>query len=201
MEGSSFFQRLKSGLTKSRENWAQKIGAIFQNRHWDEESLETMEENLIAADLGPAATQKLMDLLRRQSPGGSEDPASEMSSRLQQAMVQLLQTPTSTPQAPLPSARPWVIIFLGVNGVGKTTTIGKLAAQYRSAGRTCSCGRRHFSRSSRRATRKLGATRRSWYYQTAPGSRSLRSGLRRNAGGEKPWYRRPAHRYGGTTSH
>jgi fused signal recognition particle receptor len=135
MEGSSFFQRLKSGLTKSRENWAQKIGAIFQNRHWDEESLETMEENLIAADLGPAATQKLMDLLRRQSPGGSEDPASEMSSRLQQAMVQLLQTPTSTPQAPLPSARPWVIIFLGVNGVGKTTTIGKLAAQYRSAGK------------------------------------------------------------------
>jgi len=135
MEGSSFFQRLKSGLTKSRENWAQKIGAIFQNRHWDEESLETMEENLIAADLGPAATQKLMDLLRRQSPGSSEDPASEMSSRLQQAMVQLLQTPTSTPQAPLSSARPWVIIFLGVNGVGKTTTIGKLAAQYRSAGK------------------------------------------------------------------
>ena len=73
MEGSSFFQRLKSGLTKSRENWAQKIGAIFQNRQWDERSLDTMEENLIAADLGPKATQKLMDLLRQQSPGGAED--------------------------------------------------------------------------------------------------------------------------------
>ena len=71
MEGSSFFQRLKSGLTKSRENWAQKIGAIFQNQRWDEESLDAMEENLIAADLGPKASQKLMDLLRRQSPGGA----------------------------------------------------------------------------------------------------------------------------------
>ena len=49
-------------------------------------------------------------------------------------MVQLLQAP-ATAQAPSPSARPWVIVFLGVNGVGKTTTIGKLAAQYRSAGK------------------------------------------------------------------
>ena len=93
MEGSSFFQRLKSGLTKSRENWAQKISAILQNRRWDEESLDAMEENLIAADLGPKATQKLMEFLRRQSPSGTEDLAQEMSSRLQQAMVELLQPP------------------------------------------------------------------------------------------------------------
>jgi fused signal recognition particle receptor len=135
MEGSSFFQRLKSGLTKSRENWAQKIGTIFQNRNWDEESLDVMEENLIAADLGPKATQKLMDLLRRQSPGGAEDLGQEMSSRLQQAMVELLQASTTSPKTLPLSIRPWVIIFLGVNGVGKTTTIAKLAAQYRSAGK------------------------------------------------------------------
>jgi fused signal recognition particle receptor len=134
MEGSSFFQRLKSGLTKSRENLAQKIGAIFQNRHWDEESLDAMEENLIAADLGPKAAQKLMDLLRRQSPG-AEDLAQEMSSRLQQAMVELLQASTTPPKTLPLSVRPWVIVFLGVNGVGKTTTIAKLAAQYRSAGK------------------------------------------------------------------
>jgi fused signal recognition particle receptor len=135
MEGSSFFQRLKSGLTKSRENWAQKISAIFQNRQWDEESLDAMEENLIAADLGPKATRKLMDLLRRQSPGDAEDLALEMSSRLQQAMVELLQASTTPPQTQPLSVRPWVIVFLGVNGVGKTTTIAKLAAQYRSAGK------------------------------------------------------------------
>lgn len=135
MEGSSFFQRLKSGLTKSRESWSQKFGAIFQNQRWDEESLEAMEENLIAADLGPKATQKLMELLRRQSPGGAEDLAQEMSSRLQQAMVELLQASTTPPKRLPLSARPWVIVFLGVNGVGKTTTIAKLAAQYRSAGK------------------------------------------------------------------
>ena len=135
MEGSSFFQRLKSGLTKSRENWAQKIGAIFQNRRWDEESLDAMEENLIEADLGPKATQKLMDLLRQQSPGGAEDLGQEMSSRLQQAMLELLQAWTTSPKTLPLSVRPWVIIFLGVNGVGKTTTIAKLAAQYRSAGK------------------------------------------------------------------
>lgn len=135
MEGSSFFQRLKSGLAKSRENWTQKIGAIFQNRRWDEMSLEAMEENLLAADLGPKATQKLMDNLRRQSPGDAEDPAQAMSSCLQQAMVQMLQAAATTSRAAPLSARPWVIVFLGVNGVGKTTTIGKLAAQYRSTGK------------------------------------------------------------------
>jgi fused signal recognition particle receptor len=134
MEGSSFFQRLKSGLTKSRENWSQKIGSIFQNRDWDEESLEVMEESLIAADVGVKATAKLMDLLRTESPGGAEDLAQAMSSRLQQAMVQMLE-PSTRPAAPAPSLRPWVILFLGVNGVGKTTTVGKLAAQYVSAGK------------------------------------------------------------------
>jgi fused signal recognition particle receptor len=135
MEGGSFFQRLKSGLTKSRENWTQKIGAVFQNRRWDETSLEAMEENLLAADLGPKATEKLMDILRRQSPGAAEDIAQAMSSCLQQAMVQMLQTAATNPRASPFSVRPWVIVFLGVNGVGKTTTIGKLAAQYRSTGK------------------------------------------------------------------
>ncbi|MGB7947849.1 MAG: signal recognition particle-docking protein FtsY [Candidatus Binatia bacterium] len=133
MEGSSFFQRLKSGLSKSRESWSQKIGAILQNRQWDDESLEAMEESLIAADLGPRATQKLMDFLRRQAPGAAEDLEQEMAARLQQVMVQMLE-PSATARSPL-SVRPWVIVFLGVNGVGKTTTIGKLAAQYLAAGK------------------------------------------------------------------
>ena len=135
MNGGSFFQRLKQGLTKSRESLAGKIGSIFQNRRWDEDSLAAMEESLIAADVGVKATQKLVDSLRRQSPNGSDNPAQEMSARLQAAMVQMLED--SRPQARLEplSRRPWVIIFLGVNGVGKTTTIGKLAAQLRGEGK------------------------------------------------------------------
>jgi len=135
MAVGAFFQRLKQGLTKSRETWVQKIGTIFQNRQWDENSLGEMEESLITADVGVKATDKLMQALRRQSPGESEDLAQDMSAKLQAAMVEMLRGSVAAPRrAPL-SVRPWVIIFLGVNGVGKTTTIGKLAAQYRNDGK------------------------------------------------------------------
>jgi fused signal recognition particle receptor len=134
MEGSSFFHRLKQGLSKNRESWVQKIGAVLQNRRWDETSIADMEESLIAADLGVRATQELLETLRKQAPSGSADPGEEMSRTLQAALVNLLQRSPTPKVAPL-SARPWVMIFLGVNGVGKTTTIGKLAAQYRSSGK------------------------------------------------------------------
>jgi fused signal recognition particle receptor len=135
MNGGSFFQRLKEGLTKSRESLAGKIGAIFQNRRWDENSLAAMEESLIAADVGVKATRKLVDSLRRQTPNGSDDLTQEMSARLQAVMVQMLQVARGQSNLPPLSVRPWVILFLGVNGVGKTTTIGKLAAQFRGAGK------------------------------------------------------------------
>jgi fused signal recognition particle receptor len=134
MEGSSFFQRLKRGLTKNRETWVQKIGTVFQTQRWDDQALEAMEENLLAADLGIKATQKLMELLRKQSPTG-EDPAREMPARLQSALIEILQTSADAPRPPAFLVRPWIMIFLGVNGVGKTTTIGKLAAQYRAQGK------------------------------------------------------------------
>ena len=134
MAAGNFFQRLKQGLTKSRETWVQTIGSIFHNRRWDEQSLEAMEESLLSADVGVKSTQKLMDALRKQSPTGEAEPADDMSSRLQQAMIDMLQG-TTREQSPTLSARPWVILFLGVNGVGKTTTIGKMAAQFKATGK------------------------------------------------------------------
>ena len=135
MNGGAFFQRLKQGLTKSRESWTDKIGAILKNRRWDENSLAEMEESLIAADVGVKASEKLIAALRQRAPNGSDVLAQEMASRLQEAMVEMLQSAPAAPEIPHLSARPWVVIFLGVNGVGKTTTIGKLAAQYRGAGK------------------------------------------------------------------
>jgi len=135
MAVGAFFQRLKDGLSKSRETWVQKIGTIFQNRQWDEKSFDEMEESLLTADVGVKATDKLMQALRRQSPGDIEDLSQDMMAKLQAAMVDILRGSVAPPKrAPL-SVRPWVIIFLGVNGVGKTTTIGKLAAQYRADGK------------------------------------------------------------------
>jgi fused signal recognition particle receptor len=131
----SFFERLKDGLTKSRETWVQKIGSIFQNPEWDEQSLEEMEESLLTADVGVKSTQKLMTTLRELSPTGTEDLTQDMSSQLQQAMVTMLQDSTAAPKIQPLSVRPWIVLFLGVNGVGKTTTIGKLAAQYKTAGK------------------------------------------------------------------
>jgi fused signal recognition particle receptor len=135
MAGGAFFQRLKEGLTKSRDSWAEKIGAIFQSRSWDEESLARMDETLIAADIGVSASRKLMDALRRQAPNGNGDLAEEMIAQLRTAMAQMLQSRSDAPKIVSLSVRPWVVIFLGVNGVGKTTTIGKLAAQYSGAGK------------------------------------------------------------------
>jgi fused signal recognition particle receptor len=135
MAADSFFQRLKQGLTKSRETWVEKLGTIFQARQWNEESLDAMEESLIAADVGVKATEKLMDLLRSHSPTDAGDIAEEMSSRLQRAMIQMLEGATATTIRPPLSVRPWVVLLLGVNGVGKTTTIGKMAAQYKADGK------------------------------------------------------------------
>jgi fused signal recognition particle receptor len=135
MEGGSFFQRLKQGLTKNREGWAQKLSALIQGREWDEQALEAMEESLIAADVGVKPAEKLMEILRRQSPSGTQEMSKDMASRLQIAMAEMLQAPTLTARPAPFSTRPWVVLFLGVNGVGKTTSIGKLAAQYRWAGK------------------------------------------------------------------
>jgi fused signal recognition particle receptor len=135
MAGSSFFQRLKQGLSKSRENLFQNLGSIFQNGRWDEKSLDAMEESLIAADVGVKASQKLVETLRRLWPVNEVDTEQDMASYLKTALIQILQGSVPGQKIVPFSARPWVILFLGVNGVGKTTTIGKLAAQYRSAGK------------------------------------------------------------------
>ena len=135
MAGGSFFQRLKQGLSKSRESLYQNIGSIFQNRRWDEASLDAMEESLIAADVGVKASQKLMDALRQLWPVNEVDAEQDMGAYLQTALVQVLQRSVPSQKITPFSVRPWVILFLGVNGVGKTTTIGKLAAQYQSAGK------------------------------------------------------------------
>jgi len=135
MESSSFFQRLRNGLAKSREGWVQKLEGIFQSRRWDEEALAEMEEVLLSADVGIKATQRLMEALRRQSPKGGEGGNKDLSLCLQQEIIRMLKEPErEAARAPL-SESPWVVIFLGVNGVGKTTTIGKVANRYRQMGK------------------------------------------------------------------
>ena len=132
MASDSFFQRLKSGLAKTREGWAQRLEGLLQERSWDEQSLADLEEILLSADVGVKATQRLSDAANLYVRGKS---VQELSSFLQREIVHILQEVRRDPKLPPLSQTPWVVLFLGVNGVGKTTTIGKMAAQYRQRGK------------------------------------------------------------------
>jgi fused signal recognition particle receptor len=132
MDDSSLFQRLRRGLAKSREGWVGRLESIFQTESWDEESLASLEEILLSADVGVKATQRLKDAANLYVRGQS---VKELFSFLEREIAYILkERQRSRAISPL-SQSPWVILFLGVNGVGKTTTIGKMAAQYRQEGK------------------------------------------------------------------
>ena len=133
MAADSLFQRLKNGLTKSREGFAQKLEGLFQTeRAWDQQSLADLEEILWSADVGVKATQRLSDSANLYIPGKS---VRDLSAFLEREIVHILKEVRRAPAAAPLSATPWVMLFLGVNGVGKTTTIGKMAAKFRGDGK------------------------------------------------------------------
>ncbi len=133
MASESLFQRLKNGLTKSREGWAEKLEGLFQTeRAWDAQSLADLEEILWSADVGVKATQRLADSANLYIPGKS---VKDLSAFLEREIVHILKEIRRAPAAAPLSTTPWVMLFLGVNGVGKTTTIGKMAAKFRGDGK------------------------------------------------------------------
>jgi fused signal recognition particle receptor len=135
MKDIPLFQRLKTGLAKTRTGWGQRLEGLFKAQSWNDATLAEFEEILLAADVGVKATQRLADAANLYVRGQS---AQELFSFLEREIVHILnearEKSTPPPLPPL-SQSPWVILFLGVNGVGKTTTIGKLAAQYRGMGK------------------------------------------------------------------
>jgi fused signal recognition particle receptor len=132
MDNSSLFQRLRRGLTKSREGWVGRLESVFQTQSWDEESLASLEEILLSADVGVKATQRLKDAANLYVRGQS---VKELFSFLEREIAYILKERQRSRAIPPLSQSPWVILFLGVNGAGKTTTIGKMAAQYRQDGK------------------------------------------------------------------
>jgi len=131
-----FFKRLQNGLAKTRNSFSRQVEAVFSSgKGLDDEAMEQIEEALITADVGVDTTMELMERLSA-SAGGKKDMNS-FKTALKQEMQTLLNFGTPARQ---PDAKPWIIMVVGVNGVGKTTTIGKLAAQYRSEGKTVILG-------------------------------------------------------------
>jgi fused signal recognition particle receptor len=133
MSETGWFARLKSGLTRSSSRLTDSIGAIFTKRRLDDAALEELEEALIAADIGVATAAKLTaDLARKRF--NKEVSPEEVRQDLADSVAEILG-PLARPLAPDAANRPHVILVMGVNGTGKTTTIGKLSKIFTDQGK------------------------------------------------------------------
>jgi len=129
---SGFFSRLKDGLQRSRQKLSESISAVFTRRRLDEAALAELEDLLIGADLGPAAAERIIANFRR-TRFGKEVTSEEVRSALAAEIATLL-APVAVPLAIDRTHAPHVVLVVGVNGTGKTTTIGKLAQIYAEEG-------------------------------------------------------------------
>ena len=116
-------ERLKSGLSLSREKLAGSLAGVFSRRKLDDEALDVLETALLTADVGVAATAHLLDDVKTRYRRAGADASPRAA--LRDAMTALL-SPLESPLV-ISAERPFVIMLAGVNGAGKTTSIGKLA--------------------------------------------------------------------------
>jgi len=132
-ERRGWFSRLRAGLSKSSTRLTEGINAIFTRRRLDDAALEELEELLIASDMGLGIAEEVVGNLRRTRFGQDVSPE-EVRSSLAEEVVKLVGR-VAKPLVLDPAKKPFTILVVGVNGSGKTTTIGKLARQYRDQGR------------------------------------------------------------------
>ncbi|MFT5131873.1 MAG: fused signal recognition particle receptor [Gammaproteobacteria bacterium] len=130
-----FFQLLRTGLHKTRTGLLTDLGDIVSGKQKIEpQQLEEIESRLLMADLGIESTKRIMDALSREAKSHRLGSKEEIIACLREQMIQML-TPV---QAPIEEIfvikKPFVILVIGVNGVGKTTTIGKMANYFSKAG-------------------------------------------------------------------
>ncbi len=128
----SFFSRLKQGLSRSTQKLTEGITNVFTKRKLDDAALDELEELLIGADLGPRVAARIIDNFRR-TRFGKEVTDEEIKSTLATEIAAILG-PVAVPLAIDPGHAPHVLMMVGVNGTGKTTTIGKLGQFYRDLG-------------------------------------------------------------------
>ncbi len=123
-----FFNRLKEGLSRSTQKLGNNLAVAFVHRRLDEAALEELEELLVAADLGPTVAGRVIDEFRRTRFGNDVTDA-DVREALSAEIARVLE-PVAIPFAPNPALKPHVVLVVGVNGTGKTTTIGKMALHY-----------------------------------------------------------------------
>ncbi|MDD4263580.1 MAG: signal recognition particle receptor subunit alpha, partial [Firmicutes bacterium] len=127
-----FFDRLFSGLTKTRDNLVKQIKSVLKGKKISEELFEELEEILIGADIGVKSTLEIVENVRERCKNEKIQDGEEVEKILKDELKKLLGENSALKP---PETTPWVIMVVGVNGVGKTTTIGKLAAKFTKEGK------------------------------------------------------------------
>lgn len=127
-----FFSRLKQGLSRSTQKLGNNLTSVFTKRRLDDESLEQLEDILISADFGPEVAENVIESFRK-TRFGSEVTDQEIKQALAEEISKILK-PVAVPFQPNPDLKPHVVLMVGVNGTGKTTTIGKMGQFFTDQG-------------------------------------------------------------------
>lgn len=131
---TGFADKIRQGLARTRQSLSKQLTGLFSGRKIDDALYEELETALLTADTGIAATQYLLDSVRKRVKRDALDDAEQLKQALQDALTELLE-PLARPMETT-GIKPFVIMIAGVNGVGKTTTIGKLAHYFQSQGQS-----------------------------------------------------------------
>ncbi|MBQ8914097.1 MAG: signal recognition particle-docking protein FtsY, partial [Lachnospiraceae bacterium] len=127
-----FFARLKEGLTKSRNSFAESFANLFKANEIDDDFYDELEETLVMADLGVETTERIIDDLKDKV----KEQKIKEAEACKQLIVNIIRDQMSVDDTAYDfEDKKTVVLVIGVNGVGKTTSIGKLAAQYKKRGK------------------------------------------------------------------
>src|SRR6201984_1613175 len=131
----SFLDRMKQAVTRTRENLSERIDDIVSiGKEIDRNTMDDLEATLIGADLGSTTTQEVLGKLREKADRKQIKNVEELKRLLKEELLAILNTANSRPVSKV-EGTPEVILVVGVNGTGKTTTIGKLSQVFRSQGK------------------------------------------------------------------
>ncbi len=134
---SSFFERLSTQLSKTKEAFVYRIDSLFLGKKViDQELLDELEEILITADLGVNTTQEVLEDARRRVKRNELSDPVLLKKTLKEKLQSFIMESDRPAEMVMPEAGPFVIMVVGVNGVGKTTTIGKIAHKFTRAGQS-----------------------------------------------------------------
>jgi fused signal recognition particle receptor len=132
--GSGFFQRLRSGLQKTRQSLMGSLEAVFSRKRLDIDTLEELEEALILADLGARTAGKVLQEVNVRVKNKTIEAGDGLRDGVIDILRDIMTGAMLSAAETIAQPRPWVLMMVGVNGVGKTTTLGKLAHHFHQQG-------------------------------------------------------------------